>query len=673
MFLCHTGAQRARVALAIGLFLVACGGGGGGGGPVPVPLEADFALDTTTGRAPLAVAFQDLSRGPVTSWSWDLGDGTLSDERAPVHSYADEGRYDVRLTVRAGDAEHTLVRPGLVVVERPLANALEYGMNPSFARWSGREIVFADAMMRASEFLLVRGGELTLEPAPLVPFDAQPPRASPGWPDFGALAPGDSAGAWLFGPMEGTLPDGRVQPWILTWEGGGQCSLIGSAVLRNERISARRQHVFVDSEVGRGNGTVALWIELSSRTDPVRNVRVWLPGTFATKPLFWPPYLDKVRAMNGGDGPHTWRALDWNAVNEYGTADPLNSFRFDLAGVIRPSSPSQGTRRGMAPEFQAAFANELGCALHFQVPHRTDDLTRDEYELFLRDTFTRLRDGAPAVDGIAGGRALAGLDPARPLTLELSNELWNSVFPAQRWMAREAGRRGLTLHEAIAQELLLVWRVADEVFGDTRVVQRYVGGWMAEPDFARRILAALPPGTRVDALGCAAYVRPTPEAIAVWTSGASGGACPNCPTPEGVLAAAWDSLPRLRAGLRAHRALADRWTNPDGSQPALALYECGQSFDALGAAWGEPARAAQTLPGLYALLVDGLVPLCIEEGVELMNWYSFMTDQDPDNGVSVGFGLWNDMHQSITLPVPDVYLDEGAPKAAAVYRGPPQR
>jgi hypothetical protein len=69
--------------------------------------------------------------------------------------------------------------------------------------------------------------------------------------------------------------------------------------------------------------------------------------------------------------------------------------------------------------------------------------------------------------------------------------------------------------------------------------------------------------------------------------------------------------------------------------------------------------------------VDGLVPMLVEEGVDVVNWYSFMTDQDPSHGVDVGFGIWNDMGQSLTLPVPEPYLDEGVPKAAAIYRGPP--
>jgi hypothetical protein len=49
-----------------------------------------------------------------------------------------------------------------------------------------------------------------------------------------------------------------------------------------------------------------------------------------------------------------------------------------------------------------------------------------------------------------------------------------------------------------------------------------------------------------------------------------------------------------------------------------------------------------------------------------------MTDQDPRFGVGIGYGVWNDMGQRITLPVPEPYVDEGAPKAAAIYRGPPR-
>jgi len=49
------------------------------------------------------VAFKDLSQGQVTSWKWDFGDGTSSEERNPIHQYRDrpghEGIYTVILDV----------------------------------------------------------------------------------------------------------------------------------------------------------------------------------------------------------------------------------------------------------------------------------------------------------------------------------------------------------------------------------------------------------------------------------------------------------------------------------------------------------------------------------------------------------------------------------------------
>jgi PKD repeat protein len=658
---------RRRVLLALLLGAFSCGGGSGGGGGV----RADFASDLVHGRAPLRVSFRDLSSGPVTSWSWDFGDGTQSAEREPVHEYALPGTYDVALTVGGAGRTHVLARRGWIETRASSAYALEYGMNPSFARWTSREIVFADAMMRATEFVVVRAGELTLERAPLVPLGAEPARLGEGWPDFAQLAPGEGAGAWLFGAMDGTLPDGRTSPYVLTWEGGGQCVLVGSAVLGEVRRGPRRFEVFVDPEVGRGNGTVALAITSSSPADPVRNVHVWLPGTYPTRPLFHEPYVARVQALNHGEGPFTWRTLDWTRINDYGATDPPLPFTFDLAGAIRPDSPSQGTRRGMCPEFQVAFCNRVGANLHFQVPHRAEPMPPEDYERFLRDAFVRIRDGSPAVAGINGGRPFEGLALGLELTLEYSNEVWNAT-PANRWLLRQAALRGLTLHEVLAEELLAVWRIADEVFAGHRTVRRFLGGFVAQPDFLRRVLAALPPDTHIDALGPSCYFRPRPAAIGPWLEDAEAGRCPNCPTPAEVVAAALDSLDELRPLLAEHREIARAHRNPDGTHPRFELYECGQSFDARGEPWGPAARAAQRLPEMYSAYVDGLVPLLVEEGVELVNWYSFMSDPDPSGGVDVGFGILEDMAQPLTLPVPEPYVHEGAPKAAAVYRGPPR-
>lgn len=68
-------------------------------GALPV---ASFAANTTSGDAPLAVAFTDTSTD-VSSWSWTFGDGATSAEQHPVHTYTAPGTYTVTLTVANAD------------------------------------------------------------------------------------------------------------------------------------------------------------------------------------------------------------------------------------------------------------------------------------------------------------------------------------------------------------------------------------------------------------------------------------------------------------------------------------------------------------------------------------------------------------------------------------------
>jgi hypothetical protein len=74
------------------------------------PVEAEWTFKVLDMDRRL-VAFQDLSYGSVTSWSWDFGDQTSSDERHPVHQYKKEGNYVVTLTVKGpqGEARKTKV------------------------------------------------------------------------------------------------------------------------------------------------------------------------------------------------------------------------------------------------------------------------------------------------------------------------------------------------------------------------------------------------------------------------------------------------------------------------------------------------------------------------------------------------------------------------------------
>ena len=62
-------------------------------------------------KARRTVAFRDESRGALTAWHWDFGDGRTSDEQHPVHIYENPGKYVVVLRVSGpgGSARHAKV------------------------------------------------------------------------------------------------------------------------------------------------------------------------------------------------------------------------------------------------------------------------------------------------------------------------------------------------------------------------------------------------------------------------------------------------------------------------------------------------------------------------------------------------------------------------------------
>jgi PKD repeat protein len=631
--------------------------------------RADFRPEVLSGEAPLAVAFADASSGGVTTWSWDFGDGSRSSAASPTHVFRSPGSYTVTLTTTNRWGSDTRVADPIVVHEQDFA--IHYGMNASENVWWQRGIAFADAMARASEFNRVVDGSINRVAVPLIPLGQDPPRLGAGWPDVTQLAPGEKAGARLFGNMAGTIPDGRAEPYVLTWEGSGSCSLFGTPVVREEHRGAQRVEVFVDPTAGSGNALLLWVLDESDPLDPVRNAHVWLPGTEAERPILWPPFVEKLAAMNGGRGPVAWRSMDWSEVNQYGRTDGAAPFTFDLAGAITPASPSQGTRRGVCVEFQVALANAVGADLHLNVPHAASNISDADYERFLRELFTRVRDGSSAVLGVNGGRPFAPLEPARRLTLEFSNEIWNSLFPVNGWLRARASANGRTLHQEAAAQIRRVFDIADEVFASWSPgrLRKFVGGFMGDARFLMEVLAALGP-IQIDAVGPAFYFGPRRGDIDGWMLDATQGYCPNCPLPEEVIESARARIVELDLKLLEHQLIASAHQNPDGTTPRLELYEAGASFAAGFQPWGTAANQAQRLPGMYDAYVSDLLPALLVRGVDTVLWYSFIADGGANNAGQ--FGHWERMDQTLTLPVADAYHDEGVPKAAAIYRLPPR-
>jgi len=87
--------------------------------------NASFSATPRNGQAPLTVQFTDLSdpgSAPITSWQWNFGDGTTSNDRNPFHAYTSPGRYTVTLQVDTAVGGDSATQVNYITVEqKPVA------------------------------------------------------------------------------------------------------------------------------------------------------------------------------------------------------------------------------------------------------------------------------------------------------------------------------------------------------------------------------------------------------------------------------------------------------------------------------------------------------------------------------------------------------------------------
>ena len=90
-------------------------------GQTPV---ANFNSNTVSGCSPLIVDFRDQSTGGVTEWSWNFGNGGISNKQNPSAIYFNPGTYTVTLTVKtASGASNTVTKTAFItVVNEPVVN-----------------------------------------------------------------------------------------------------------------------------------------------------------------------------------------------------------------------------------------------------------------------------------------------------------------------------------------------------------------------------------------------------------------------------------------------------------------------------------------------------------------------------------------------------------------------
>ncbi len=78
----------------------------------------NFDASPKTGCYPLPVAFFDMSQagsGNTTNWQWDFGDGNISNQQFPTHTYTGTGLFNISLTItNSNGCKKTLTKPNLI-------------------------------------------------------------------------------------------------------------------------------------------------------------------------------------------------------------------------------------------------------------------------------------------------------------------------------------------------------------------------------------------------------------------------------------------------------------------------------------------------------------------------------------------------------------------------------
>ncbi len=333
----------------------------------------------------------------------------------------------------------------------------------------------------------------------------------------------------MFIESQGAYPGGR---YTLTYEGRGTIHMGWDAQL-DRRLGANAFAVNV-----RPNTGIYLRIEESDPNDPVRNIKLFMPGYGPSEPkagqAFHDLFLERLRPFQ------TVRYMNWQRINN----NPSETW----ADRTTPAHATQNLTEGVALEHIFTLANTLQSDAWICVPHRVnDDYIRRMAEL-ARDQ----------------------LDPTLKLYIEHSNEVWNGQFQQANY-AREAGRaanlhsdpfRAQLFHHA--KRSIEVFRIFTAVFGD-QAESRLVccmGSQSGNPWVSEQLLGYPGAAAVTDALAIAPYFGLD---VAKQVQDHA-----NCDTRQVLRYAAEDLLNTSAERIAAHKAHANR------HGVALVAYESGQ-------------------------------------------------------------------------------------------------
>ncbi|MGE0790273.1 MAG: hypothetical protein AB7S26_31650 [Sandaracinaceae bacterium] len=363
------------------------------------------------------------------------------------------------------------------------------------------------------------------------------------------------------------VPHARAGDYVVLYEGRGRIELF---TLPEERVTSRGDgRLVVDYDPARDGAAFGIAITEVDASDPIRSIRVIEPGGACERDHA--RFCDDAHACDGND-----RCLDFEHHHEELVFDPdfLETVRsYRTLRFMNWQSTNDSTERtwddrprmddarwsvhGIPPEVMIDLANRVGAEPWLSIPHMADD----GYARGLGALVARTLD-----DGI-------------PVHVELSNEIWNTIFAQHDFAIAEGHRLRVPRHDEDdtfaqlhwqARRSVQVWDAFDDGFGAgaNERVRHVLAAHAANVWIAQQMLDFEGTGSHVDELAIAPYfgtfIGPDNREASL-----RGGV-------EGLIEEARArGLPEVLGWVAEHAALARR------HDVQLVAYEAGQHFIAV--------------------------------------------------------------------------------------------
>ena len=273
----------------------------------------------------------------------------------------------------------------------------QVGVNLEPVRDWHRQTPFVDAFKSARPWISHQAGThpsgFAWGGGPPAQLDAK------GWPQ--SLQPHQWLESIVYADQGGNYPSGV---YTIRWDGGGT---IEPRAGGNGQLTVLHQAPGLIRCALRVPTQGLFSLRITSMAQPIRNVRVYLPGWDQSRQVFSPDFLASLKPFQAV------RFMNWQRIND----SPVRAW----AEVPGTNHYTQATDAGVAPAYMAQLCNELGADMWLCVPH----LATNHYVASL----------AQLID-----KALR-----RDLTLylEYSNEVWNSQFGQNAYAASQGQALGL--------------------------------------------------------------------------------------------------------------------------------------------------------------------------------------------------------------------------------------